>query len=184
MEEGYIILEDSVRNTLGSVVWSHKIQEKQADIYSYQYKYMETAKIAAASLTSAGIVSLLFTDQIWIKILSAIISFVSVFISAFFKSFDLQTTISFHNNSAQKLLTIRDKLKMLLLLIHLKENTVNELTSKYQEIVKDLDDVYAEAPRTTDKAVQKARYALNITQDNSFSNEEINNYLPETLWRR
>lgn len=27
----YKILEDSVRNTFGSVVWSHKIHEKQAD---------------------------------------------------------------------------------------------------------------------------------------------------------
>ena len=33
MDNEYSILEDSVRNTFGSVVWSHKIQEKQADIY-------------------------------------------------------------------------------------------------------------------------------------------------------
>lgn len=184
MDEEYIILEDSVRNTFGSVVWSHKIQEKQADIYSSQYKFMETAKIAAASLTSVGIVSLLFTDQLWIKILSAIISFVSVFISAFFKSFDLRSLISSHNNTAQKLRVIRDELKMIILLIHLKDKTVSELTSIYQDTIKSLDDIYAEAPRTTDKAVQKARYTLNITQDNLFSDEEINNNLPELLQRR
>lgn len=184
MDEEYIILEDSVRNTFGGVIWSHKIQEKQADIYSSQYKYMETAKIVAASLTSVGIVSLLFTDQVWIKILSAIISFVSVFISAFFKSFDLQALISSHNSTAQKLLAVRDELKKILLLIHLKEKTVSELSSDYQGIVKSLDDIYADAPRTTNKAVQKARIALNKTNDNSFSNEEINNNLPETLHRR
>ena len=33
MDNEYAILEDSVRNTFGSVVWSHKIQEKQADIF-------------------------------------------------------------------------------------------------------------------------------------------------------
>ena len=184
MDEEYILLEDSVRNTFGSVVWSHKIQEKQADIYSSQYKYMETAKIATASLTSVGIVSLLFTDQLWIKILSAVISFVSVFISAFFKSFDLRALISSHNNTAQKLLVIRDELKMTILLIHLKGKTVSELTSMYQKIIKSLDDIYAEAPRTTNKAVQRARYSLNITQDNLFSDEEINNNLPESLQRR
>ena len=57
MDDEYSILEDSVRNTFGSVVWSHKIQEKQADIYFSQYKCMETIKIATASLTSVGIVS-------------------------------------------------------------------------------------------------------------------------------
>ena len=113
MDNEYSILEDSVRNTFGSVVWSHKIQEKQADIYFLQYKCMETIKIATASLTSVGIVSLIFTDQMWLKVLSALISFVSVFISAFFKSFDLQTLVSAHNNSAQKMLKIRDELKLI-----------------------------------------------------------------------
>ncbi|CZE50279.1 SLATT domain-containing protein [Campylobacter geochelonis] len=180
----YKILEDSVRNTFGSVVWSHKIQEKQADLYFSQYKFMETAKIVAASLTSVGIVSLLFTDQMWIKILSAIISFISVFISAFLKSFDLQTLVSSHNSSAQKLLAIRDDLKILLLMIRLQQKSVSELTIQYQKANEALHDVYAEASRTTDKAVKKARIALNITQDNVFSNEEINSNLPKTLHRR
>ena len=107
-----------------------------------------------------------------------------MFISAFFKSFDLRTLISSHNNTAQKLLVIRDELKMIILLIHLKGKTVSELTSMYQEIIKSLDDIYSEAPRTTDKAVQRAGYALNVTQDNSFSDEEINYNLPESLQRR
>lgn len=154
MDNEYSILEDSVRNTFGSVVWSHKIQEKQADIYFLQYKCMETIKIATASLTSVGIVSLIFTDQMWLKVLSALISFVSVFISAFFKSFDLQTLVSAHNNSAQKMLKIRDELKLLLMLIHLKQKTVNELADMYEDIVEKLAVLYAEAPRTTDKAVK------------------------------
>lgn len=160
VDDEYSILEDSVRNTFGSVVWSHKIQEKQADIYFSQYKCMETIKIATASLTSVGIVSLIFTDQMWLKVLSALISFVSVFVSAFFKSFDLQTLVSAHKNSAQKLLKIRDELKLLLMLIHLKQKTINELADMYQDIVEKLDVLYAEAPRTTDKAVKKSTHCI------------------------
>ncbi len=184
MNDEYSILEDSVRNTFGSVVWSHKIQEKQADIYFSQYKCMETIKIITASSTSVGIVSLIFTDQMWLKLASALISFVTVFISAFFKSFDLQTLVSVHNNTAQKLLEIRDELKLLLMLIHLKQKTVNELTVMYQDIVKKLDILYAEAPRTTDRAVKNARTALNVNHDNKFTDEEINCNLPNSLHRR
>ena len=111
MDNEYRVLEDSVRNTYGSVVWSHKIQEKQADIYSSKYKYMETISIIAASLTSAGIVSLLFTDELWLKIASSLLSFISIFISAFFKSFNLQELVSSHSKTAQKLLCVRDELK-------------------------------------------------------------------------
>ena len=50
----YEMLESSVRDTFGSVVWSHKIQEKQADICSQHYKRLETMKIIAASITTVG----------------------------------------------------------------------------------------------------------------------------------
>lgn len=62
------MLEDVVRDSYASVVWSHKIQEKQADIYAEKFKKMETVNIGAASLTSVGIVALIFTDPLWLKL--------------------------------------------------------------------------------------------------------------------
>lgn len=181
MEDRFDLIESSVRDTLGSVVWSHKIQEKQADLYSRHFKWMETAKIMSASLTSVGIVSLIFTDQLWIKIVSALISFVSVFVSAFFKSFDLQTMVSQHKAAANNLLSVRDELKLLLLKIRMKQGEPAELSNEYEEIVHQLDKVYADAPNTTDKAVDMARTALNITKDNTFSDTEIDGFLPAGL---
>lgn len=184
MQQDYSTLEDAVRSTFASVVWSHKIQEKQADIYSMQFKCMEMAKIISASLTSVGIVSLIFTDQVWIKVLSALISFVSVFVSAFFKSFDLQTMVNAHKSTANRLLSIRDDLKVLLLKIKLQQDAVTELTKQYEKLIKTLNGIYIDAPCTTDKAVEQARIALNVTQDNSFSDKEINSYLPESLKKK
>ncbi len=181
MEEKYCKLESSVRDTLGSVVWSHKIQEKQADIYAKNFKVMETAKILSASLTSVGIVSLIFTDQFWIKIISALISFISVFISALFKSFDLQTMVGQHKAAANNLLAVRDDLKLLLLQIKLQQSNPDSLYDRYEEIVHQLDKVYADAPNTTDKAVDLARVALNITKDNTFTDGEIDGFLPVGL---
>ena len=183
MNDEFLILEDSVRNTFGSVVWSHKIQEKQADIYLTKYKFMETMNIVAESITTVGIVSLIFTNQLWIKILSSLISFLSIFISSFLKSFGLQELVESHSKTAQKLLCVRDELKFLLMLICLKEKDIRELTDIYQEIIVKLDDIYFEAPRTTDKAVKRARKALNITKDNVFTDEEIDINLPDTLKR-
>ena len=77
-------METSVKRSYASVVWSHKIQEKQCDIYTRQYKLLETLNIIAASATSVGILSLIFTNQFWIKIISAILSFVTIFVSAYF----------------------------------------------------------------------------------------------------
>lgn len=181
MDKNYETLESSVRDTFASVVWSHKIQEKQADICAKRFKCLETAKILSASLTSVGVVSLVFTDQLCIKIISALISFVSVFVSAFFKSFDLQTMVSQHKAAANNLLEVRDQLKLILLQIRLKQESVQAIYEKYEGVVQQLDKVYADAPNTTDKAVACARKALNVSKDNTFSDDEIDGFLPKGL---
>lgn len=83
MEKEYIALENQIRPSYASVAWTHKIQEKQAEIHEKRYAIMATINIFAASLTSAGIVTTIFTDQTWVKVASAIVSFVTVFIRTF-----------------------------------------------------------------------------------------------------
>lgn len=178
MEKDYEVLESAVRQTFAGVVWSHKIQEKQADIFAKRFKRMELVKIAASSLTSVGIVSLLIIDEWLIKIASALVSFVSVFVSGFFKSFDLQTMVGQHKSAANNLLAVRDNISLLLLQIKLKKETTNVLFEKYETIMAGLAKVYADAPNTTDEAVDLARKALNVNMDNTFSDQEIDGFLP------
>lgn len=177
------ILEDNVRNRYMSVVWSHKIQEKQADIYAKRFSQLETIKILAASLTSIGIVALIFKDAMWLRILSALISFCSVFISAYFKSFNLQEMVGLHKNAANKLIPLRDKFQMLLMKIKCQDGGYDELCAQFQKLMDDLDTLYTEVPSTTDAAVEQARIALKITKDNNFSTAEIDSCLPDSLRR-
>ncbi len=183
MIENYKMLEDVVRDSYASVVWSHKIQEKQADIYAEKFKKMETVNIGAASLTSVGIVALIFTDPLWLKLVSALISFATVYITAYFKSFDLQKFITSHKAAANKLIAVRDQYKVLLTEIKLKVDSVENLLARYKELVEKTDAIYLEAPTTTDEAVGKASKALKIKKDNTFTDAEIDSFLPLSLRR-
>mgnify|MGYP004665441743 FL=1 len=183
MIENYKMLEDVVRDSYASVVWSHKIQEKQADIYAEKFKKMETVNIGAASLTSVGIVALIFTDPLWLKLVSALISFATVYITAYFKSFDLQKFITSHKAAANKLIAVRDQYKILLTEIKLKVDSVENLLARYKELVEKTDAIYLEAPTTTDEAVGKASKALKIKKDNTFTDAEIDSFLPLSLRR-
>lgn len=183
MIENYEMLEDVVRDSYASVVWSHKIQEKQADIYAEKFKKMETVNIGAASLTSVGIVALIFTDSLWLKLVSALISFATVYITAYFKSFDLQKFITSHKAAANKLIAVRDQYKVLLTEIKLKVDSVENLLARYKELVEKTDAIYLEAPTTTDEAVGKASKALKIKKDNTFTDTEIDSFLPLSLRR-
>ena len=175
------VLESSIRDTFGSVVWSHKIQEKQADICSQHYKRLETMKIIAASITTVGIISLIFQNELWIKIAAAIVSLVSTFISAFFKSFDLKAMTSQHKQAANNLLEIRDELKLLLLKIHLQIADEQTLYGQYEALVRRLDAIYKDVPSPTEKAVDMARAALQINKDNDITDKEIDLSLPIAL---
>lgn len=179
----YEVLEDVVRDSYSGVVWSHKIQEKQSDIYAKQFKKMKTINIGAASLTSVGIIAMIITDPLWLKLVSALVSFASVYITAYLKSFDLQKLIASHKAIANKLIAVRDQYKVLLTEIRLQNDSVENLLIRYNELVKETDTIYLEAPSTTDEAVDRASEALKIKKDNTFSDEEIDSFLPISLRR-
>ena len=180
----YKKLEALVRQLFASVTWSHKIQCKQADIYSDRYQFLKIVTILTSALTSAGIFSVIFADQLWLKIVSALMSFVVTAINSFFKSFDLISLKNKHLGTANDLWDIRERLLILLIEVGVAEKEYNDLLETYKEIEKELYDVYAKAPSTTQKAVALAKKALKVDGDNTFSDEEIDMLLPTILGER
>lgn len=177
----YKVLEDNVRNTFIRVVWTHKIQEKQADIYFERYKMMEHTKIICATITSVGIISTIFSDELIIKIMTALLSFVVATVSALFSSFDYQNLINRHKKTANELLVKRDRIQDLLLKINIKNYSIEDLMNEYEKLKFGLEKIYLDAPQTTNKAVEKANIALNMKKDNDFTESEIDNNLPKSL---
>ena len=171
MQNEYIALEDLVRTRYASVAWTHKIQEKQAEICDKKYHILATVNIFAASITSAGIFSLIFTDQTWLKIASAVVSFV-------------QSMAKANKETATKLVELRDELQTLILKIKLGEQTISSLTDEFEALQKRMHIVYSDAPKTTDAAVKMAEEALEVNGDNTFTEEEIDMMLPDALKRR
>jgi hypothetical protein len=130
-----------------------------------------------------GVVAMIFTDPLWLKLVSAVISFATVFITAYYKSFDLQKMTSAHKGTANKLIGVRDQYKILLLKIKMKQAPVETLIDEYEKLVAKTDEIYSDAPSTSDKAVERASEALKVKKDNSFSEGEIDSFLPESLSR-
>lgn len=182
-EDEYLVLEDNVRHSYMSVVWSHKIQEKQADILTNYYKRLETVRVICAVIISGSLISLIFKDQFKVKLITTFISFISAVISMLFKSFDIQKSITNHKNTANELLAIRNQFQLLLVGIKMKNKDKSELMKIYNNLIVQLDDIYRTAPNTTDKAVKRAENALKVKKDNEFLDEEIDLNLPKSLRR-
>ena len=91
-------------------------------------------------------------------------------------------TIS-HKTSANKLIVVRDKYKVLLTKIKLQSDSVENLLLLYEDLQKEVFSIYSEAPITNNLAVERASEALKIKKDNTFSDEEIDLFLPSSLRR-
>ncbi len=181
MNNGYQLLLDEVRQNYASVVWTHKIQEKQADIYHENYAKLETANIIAASATSCGIVSTIFCDNIWAKLIATVLSFVTITITAYFKSFDIKEMEKRNKEYANKFLVIRNRLLHIICDIHMKKGNVDEINKEYITIMNELNELYVVAPSTTQDAVERASEALKVNKEYTYTDEEIDNFLPPTL---
>lgn len=179
----YDTLEDTVRTSFAAVVWSHKIQEKQAEIYASSFTRMQTINTIAAALTSAGLCGIVFTDPFWLKLASTLLSFISTLISVYCNVFDLKKNSDLHKETANKFLYSRDCYKFLLMEIKLRRRSVESLVQEYRQLLKKTSEIYDNAPNTTDEAVDLARVSLKINKDNSFTNNEIDMFLPNSLKR-
>lgn len=177
----YQILLDVVRQTFASVVWTHKIQEKQADIYNERYAFIETINIVIVSITACGIVSLIFTDQMWVKIAASLLSLATVAISIYDKTFHLHDLGTQHKISANKLLLIRNELLQIISDIHIHKESMEDINKRYQELKIKLNKIYSEMPTTTNNAVERASLALKTKEEFTYSEEEIDRFLPPTL---
>ena len=180
----YQVLLDLVRQNFASVVWTHKVQEKQADIYVEYYAKLQTMNIIAASITSCGIVSTIFAGdafQLVLKIVTATLSFFTLCITAYFKSFDLQTLGKQNKEAANQFLVIRNELLQIIGDIHIQKENLQDIEGRYSDIIRRLNELYVSAPSTTDKAVKRATQALNIKQEYTYSEEEIDRFLPASL---
>ncbi len=178
MKKENMSLEAIVRQLFASVVWSHKIQCKQADIYKNRYNVLTVVSIIVSSLATAGIFTVIFADSIWVKIISAVLSFIVTAISAVLKTFDLSTLEKNHMKTANDLWDIRERLLILLIEIGVERKSYDELMDIYQNIQQDLKKIYDNSPTTLDKAVALAKKALKVESDYTYTDEEIDSFLP------
>lgn len=180
-KEKYQILLDIVRHNYASAVWTHKIQEKQAEIYHKQYAALESINIIAAAFTSCGIITTIFVDSLIAKIASAVLAFLTLSITAYYKSFDLKNMEQKHKESANKIIVIRNELMEIIAEIQLQEKPIKDIEIDYLNIMNRLKNLYVDAPSTTTRAVKKATKALNVNNEYTYNEEEIDHFLPPAL---
>jgi len=175
------LLEAQLRENYGKIVYSHKTQEKCADILSLRNKWIKTIQIVLTALTTTGLFVRIFSGQEWALIASTVFATLQFGVTLFVKEYNLGEIIEKHKVAALELLDVREQ--YLSLLTDLKAGVISadEIIPKREQLQKRLTDIYSRSPRTFKSAYSSAQKALKIREELTFNDKEIDNFLPPEL---
>jgi len=177
----HAIFEGQIRECFGRVLYSHKTHEKCADILLDRLGKIKLAQIILSALTTAGFIAAVFGGGKIGAGVGVAISTILLVLNAYVKDYDLGELAQKHRQSANDLWIIREKYMTLITDIRMKESPIEELQNKRDELLDELHSVYSGAPSTTYHAYKKAQEALQKLEDMTFSDSEIDAFLPKEL---
>lgn len=178
-----IILEGQIRECFGRVVYSHKTHEKCSDILLKKLSAIKIWQIILSALTTGGFVAAVFGAGKIGSISGILISTALLVLNAYTKNTDLGECAQKHKQAANELWLIREKYLSLLADIKINIRSLDELLQNRDGLSHELYSVYTGAPNTNSKAYKEAQKALQQLEDMTFSDKEIDAFLPKELKR-
>lgn len=179
-------LESQLRECFGRVVYSHKTHEKDADLALNRQRRIKVSQIILSAVTTGGLLAVVLgpADQSRLAAgLTALVSTALLALNAYTKEHDLGKIAQQHKDAADRLWNIREHYLSLLTDLAVGATAFDAARARRDELQADLAAVYASAPRTTPAAYVAASKALKIDEDLTFSDQEIDQFLPAPLRR-
>lgn len=183
MKEEFKLLESQIREIYGRVVYTHKTHEKCADILKKRSNYFKYSEIILSAITTTTILGVIFGEGRIFEIVAALTSTSTLALTLYTKEFDLLSIAERHKSTALEILEIREDLLSLLVDIRIGNKNIENLQSRRDKLLQNLNNAYKGAPQTINEAYQTASKALKENEEFTFSDDEIDKFLPESLRR-
>ena len=181
MNEQNKLLESQIRETYGRVVYTHKTHEKCADVLKGRSDFLKLAEILLSAATTTSVLVIFFGDGKVFELIAAICSTLLLALTLYSKDFNLMALAEKHKHAALAILEIRDKLLSLLVDIRIGNKGIEGLQELRDQLNQQLVNAYREAPKTFDKGYEIASKALKENEEFTFSDAEIDKFLPQSL---
>jgi hypothetical protein len=179
--DGRKVLEAQLRECFGRVVYSHKTHEKCADILLSRLSRIKLWQLILSAVTTGGfIAAALGSGQVGV-IVGIVVSTLLLILNAYTKNYDLGELGQKHRQAAADLWLIREEYLTLLTDLRVGRKLLPEVEAKRDSLLSDLHNVYSGCPSTTLHAYKKAQTALQRHEEMTFSDAEIDAFLPKEL---
>lgn len=171
-----------VRESFGRVAWSHKTHEKAAEIEEKKNKKTKWINIILTFITFLSFsASVVFSSEVWPVFIAIILSAFTVAFNFYLLSFGPEKIAEQHRYTAKELWGVREKYVNLIADIMNEKINENDIILIRDGLIRELKIIYKFAPQTSSEAYGEASNALKKNEELTFSNKEINNFLPKDL---
>ncbi len=177
------ILESHIRECFGRVAWSHKTQEKCADIVFSRNSTIKIIQIILSALTTTGVFTTVLGESPVCGIITGLISAALLALNTYVKGSDLGQVSQKHSDAANDLWDVRESYLALLTDINAGVINTDEIINRRDALQMQLKNIYEGTPRTISKAYKAATTALQVNEELTFSEQEIDKLLPADLRR-
>lgn len=182
MTDDLIPLLATARELYARAVWSHKVHEKEREIWSDKVCTMNRVNIVLTGTTTISAVISASLKPIWALIATAVFAAASVSFAVWQTSFDPAAKEAKHRVTAKELLWVREQ--FLLFIASCQSATPPEQPGRHLDMLtRELTAVYKFAPDTSPAAYAAAEKMLKSGHF-TFSDDEIDGFLPTDLRKR
>lgn len=173
-------IESVLRHRYGRLVYTHKTHEKDREISSRKSSRVRWFNVLLTAATALSLVAAAWSDEAWVEWLAGVIGVITAAFAIYQLSFDHDTDAERHRSAAKDLLTLRDQLETLIGDLRSGLSEI-EVTAKRDDLFARIDAVYKHAPNTSAAAYRAAKRALQVDDEMTFSEDEIDSMLPSPL---
>ena len=179
-------LEAQLRECFGRVVYSTKTHEKCADRCMQKLGRIKFWQIVLSALTTGGLITAVLGSKDVshaATVGSAILSTILLALNTYTKDADPGQQAEKHKKTASELWDIRESYLSILTDLHDGHVDVATARRRRDDLQARLVTVYTSAPRTSSEAYADAGHGLKDKEELTFSDKEIDAFLPPVLRR-
>lgn len=174
-------LESQIREAYGRVTYSQTCHDKFINQTVKLDNNIKIWQIVLSGVTTSGFVMSIFSNNNIANILGAIVSLTLLILNTYIKNFDLSGIAREHKKASDLLWKIREEYVSLLIDFEMLE--ADEIIKKRDELQERTWEVYSNSPRTNAKSYKAAQKALKSEEEQTFSEDEIDIMLPNSIRR-
>ena len=144
---------------------------------------VKMGQIALSVLSTGGFLTVLLGLGSYGSMIGGAFSTLLLALNLYTRNYNLGEQAQQHRDTANKIWYLREKYLSLITDLAMGCESLLDARLRRDTLTEQLKEVYASAPSTTDAAYKKARKALSLEEEMTFSAAEVDAFLPQALRR-